>query len=400
MIKSNYRATVFASCIGYIVQAIVCNFAPLLFLTFEESYGIPLVQLTALITVNFFIQLLTDIGASRFVPVIGYRKCVLLAHILSAAGLILLAVLPTVMPPFWGLLIAICIFAVGGGLIEVVISPIVESCPTKNKAGFMSLLHSFYCWGVVISVGLSTLFFVLCGTERWQILSCLLAVLPLLNFILFLFVPIYPVEGDTAGERAHFSGLFRHKLFLLMLLLMLCAGASEIAVGQWASAFAESALGVSKTLGDLVGVCGFALMMALARTVYAKIDTRLPLKTALTACSLLCIAAYLLIGLSDNAVLGLIGVAMCGLAVGIFWPATFSLAVSRIPKGGTALFGFLAFAGDLGCSLGPTVAGLVSGAHGDDLRLGILSVIVFPILLLLGLFTLHIIDRNTKQKKS
>ncbi len=395
MIRNNYRATIFASCVGYVVQAIVVNFAPLLFLTFESSYGIPLFQLTALITVNFFIQLLTDIGASRFVPVIGYRKCVLIAHILSAAGLVLLALLPRVMPPFWGLLIAICVFAVGGGLIEVVISPIVESCPTKNKAGFMSLLHSFYCWGVVLSVGLSTVFFVLCGTERWQVLSCLLAILPLLNFFLFLWVPIYPVEGDTAGEKAHFSGLFRHKLFWLMLLLMLCTGASEIAVGQWASAFAESALGVSKTLGDLVGVCGFALMMAIARTVYARVDTRLPLKTALTFCSALCVAAYLVIGLSENAFLGLVGVALCGFAVGIFWPATFSLATSRIPKGGTALFGFLAFAGDLGCSLGPTVAGIVSGANGDDLRLGILSVVAFPILLLIGLGVLHWIDKKS-----
>ncbi len=394
MIKNNYRATVFASCVGYVVQAIVVNFAPLLFLTFEESYGIPLVKLTVLITVNFFIQLLTDIGASRFVPVIGYRRCVILAHLLSAAGLILLALLPTVMPPFWGLLIAICVFAVGGGLIEVVISPIVESCPTKNKAGFMSLLHSFYCWGVVLSVGLSTLFFVFCGTERWQILSCLLALLPLLNTLLFFFVPIYPVEGDTAGERGHFSGLFRHKLFFLMLLLMLCAGASEIAVGQWASVFAERALGVSKTLGDLVGVCGFAFMMATARTLYARLDTRLPLKTALGVCAAVSAAAYLIIGLSENAVLSLIGVALCGFAVGIFWPATFSLAVSRIPKGGTALFGFLAFAGDLGCSLGPTVAGLVSGSHGDDLRLGILTVTVFPILLIVGLLMLHISDRR------
>lgn len=396
MQKPSYRATILASCIGYVVQAIVVNFAPLLYLTFHEVYGLSLASVTLLTTVNFTIQLLTDVLASKFIPILGYRKCVIIAHLLSAAGLVLLAVLPFALPTFWGLLLAVCIFAVGGGLLEVLIGPIVESCPTRNKAGFMSLLHSFYCWGVVLSVGLSTIFFSVWGTENWRILSCLLAVIPLLNILLFARVPLYPVEGDTEGETVHYSGLLRKGIFWVMLLLMVCSGASEIAVAQWASTFAEGALGVSKTLGDLVGVCGFALMMAIARTLYSRLERRIPTVDALLACSVLCILAYLVIGLSSHAILGLVGVAICGFAVGIFWPASFSTATARIPKGGTALFALLAFAGDLGCSTGPTVVGFVSDAAGDDLRRGILSAILFPLVLFFALLALKISERKRR----
>jgi len=398
-IRNNYKATIFTCCVAYIVQAAVCNFAPLLFLTFINDYGIPLSQLTLLITINFAVQFTTDLLSSKIVPLFGYRKSAVAAHVFCAVGLLSFSVLPFVIQPFAGLLISVCIFAVGGGLLEVLISPIVEACPTQNKAGFMSLLHSFYCWGVVLSVGLSTLFFVLCGTDKWPILSALWAILPLCNIFLFLLVPIYPVgdEGSGNGTKGYAS-LFRQKNFWLMLVFMLCAGASELAVAQWASAFTESALHVSKTMGDLIGVCGFSFMMGVARLLYAKLDTKIPIKTAMTVCALLCIAGYLMIGLTDSAVWGLIGCAVCGFAVGIFWPASFSMATVRVHNGGTAMFAFLALAGDIGCTSGPSLVGAVSDFLGDDLRLGIFAATVFPIVLLAALCVLHIAERKKRRK--
>ena len=398
MIRNNYKATIFAACVGYTVQAVVVNFAPLLFLTFRESYGIPISRLTVLITVNFVVQFLTDLLSPRFVLRIGYRKGAVLAHLFAAAGLSLMAILPTVMDPFWGLLLSVCVFAMGGGLLEVLISPIVEACPTQNKAGFMSLLHSFYCWGVVLCVGFSTLFFHFVGTDKWMILSLAWAALPLLNILLFLRVPLYTVEGEEDGHKPRYRDIFGKKVFWLMMLFMLCAGAAELAVAQWASAFTESALGVSKTVGDLVGVCGFAVTMAVARMIYAKIDEKISVKLAMTFCALLCVFGYLLIGLVDNAVAGLVGCGICGFAVGIFWPASLSMATARIRGGGTLLFALLAVCGDLGCTLGPTAAGLVSGAFGDDLRIGILSAVVFPILILGGLLLLRFYDAREKSK--
>lgn len=398
MIKNNYKATIFAACVGYTVQAVVVNFAPLLFLTFRESYGIPLSSLTVLITVNFVVQFLTDLLSPRFVLRIGYRKGAVLAHLFSAAGLMMMAFLPQVMDPFAGLFVSVCVYAVGGGLLEVLISPIVEACPTQNKAGFMSLLHSFYCWGVVFCVGLSTLFFHFVGTDKWALLSFLWALLPLLNIFLFLRVPLYPIEGEENGQKPRYRDLFGKKIFWLMMLFMLCAGAAELAVAQWASAFTESALGVSKTVGDLVGVCGFAVTMAAARMIYAKFDQKIPVKLAMCFCAALCVGGYLMIGLWENAVAGLIGCGICGFAVGIFWPASLSMATARIRGGGTLLFALLAVCGDLGCTFGPTAAGFISGAFGDNLRVGILSAIVFPLLILGGLVLLRFYDAGERSK--
>lgn len=386
--SKNYQKTMYACFIGYIVQAVVNNFVPLLFVVFQDSYHIPLSQITALITINFLIQLGVDLLSAGVVDKLGYRTCVLLAHGCAAAGLVLLAFLPDLLPnPFAGILIAVGIYAVGGGLIEVLISPILEACPTKNKEKAMSLLHSFYCWGHVGVVLISTVFFRLAGVGNWRILTVLWALIPVGNLVLFAGAPIYSLheEGETGLTLRE---LFTKKIFWILMLMMLCAGASEQAVSQWASIFAEKGLGVSKTVGDLAGPMAFAALMGTSRLIYGKYGDRLNLNRFMMLSCFLCIAAYGCISLIPNAAVGLAGCAVCGFSVGILWPGTFSKASAAVKGGGTAMFALLALAGDLGCSGGPTLAGAVSSQCGDNLRMGILAAAVFPVLLLAGMLLL------------
>lgn len=386
--SKNYQKTMYACFIGYIVQAVVNNFVPLLFVVFQDSYHIPLSQITALITINFLIQLGVDLLSAGVVDKLGYRICVLIAHGCVAAGLVLLAFLPDLLPnPFAGILIAVGIYAVGGGLIEVLISPILEACPTKNKEKAMSLLHSFYCWGHVGVVLISTVFFRLAGVGNWRILTVLWALIPVGNLVLFAGAPIYSLheEGETGLTLRE---LFTKKIFWILMLMMLCAGASEQAVSQWASIFAEKGLGVSKTVGDLAGPMAFAALMGTSRLIYGKYGDRLNLNRFMTLSCFLCIAAYGCISLIPNAAVGLAGCAVCGFSVGILWPGTFSKASAAVKGGGTAMFALLALAGDLGCSGGPTLAGAVSSQCGDNLRMGILAAVVFPVLLLAGMLLL------------
>lgn len=383
--KSKYNQTITACFIGYIVQAIVNNFVPLLFLTFERTYHIPLAQITLLVTLNFGIQLLVDLLSVGFVDRIGYRASMVIAHVLAALGLVLLTVLPEVLPSaFAGILCAVCVYAIGGGLLEVLVSPVVEACPSDNKEKAMSMLHSFYCWGHVGVVALSTLFFGLFGINHWKILALIWAIIPLCNGVAFTKVPIAPLlpEGETGMSMRE---LFGKKLFWILFVMMVCAGASEQSVSQWASTFAEQGLNISKTLGDLAGPMAFAILMGTARAFYGKHGDRIDLDRFMKASCLLCVAAYLAISLVPIPVVSLAACAICGLSVGIMWPGTFSKASATLPKGGTALFALLALGGDIGCSGGPTLVGLVSSHADDNLKAGILAAIIFPILLLGGI---------------
>jgi len=379
-VKNDFRHTVRACYAGYITQAAVNNFAPLLFLTFQREYGIPLTQIGVLITVNFFTQLMTDLLSAKFADKIGYRKCAVGAHIFAAVGLLGLGIFPEIFPtPFMGLIAAVILYAVGGGLIEVLVSPIVEACPGDAKSGAMSLLHSFYCWGQVLTVLVSTLFFRIFGIDNRIWLALIWAVIPALNAVYFCFVPINPITEEGAGLSAR--QLFRDRRFLLLMLLMVCAGASELAVSQWASAFAESALHVSKTVGDIAGPCAFAVLMGTARAIYGKNSEKIPLRHMMAGSAALCIVTYLMISLSPSPVISLAGCALCGMSVGILWPGTFSLASKTIPEGGTAMFAYLALAGDLGCLAGPEVVSLLSE---NGLKTGILAAVIFPVIMLIG----------------
>ena len=386
--KNTYQKTIYACFTGYIVQAVVNNFVPLLFLTFEKAYQIPLGQITMLITFNFGVQLLVDLVSAGLVDKIGYRVSVVFAHVFSAAGLLGLTILPDVMPSaFGGLLIAVTLYAIGGGLIEVLISPIMESCPTDNKEKAMSLLHSFYCWGHVGVVLISTLFFKLFGIENWKVLALVWMLIPVVNGIVFMKTPIASLmeEGESGMSLAE---LLKEKVFWVLMVMMVCAGASEQAVSQWASTFAEKGLGVSKTAGDLAGPMAFAILMGLARAFYGKFGDKIDLDKFMLGSGGLCIISYLLISLVPSPVLSLLGCGICGLSVGIMWPGSFSKATARLKKGGTAMFALLALGGDLGCSGGPTLVGYVAGLFSEDLKRGILAAVVFPVLLVASILVM------------
>ncbi len=381
-IRNNYNHTIYASYIGYITQAIVNNFAPLLFITFSHQFSLTLDKIALITTLNFLVQLIVDALSAGFVDKIGYRISVILAHVFSAAGLILLGILPDIMTDSYaGILISVVLYAIGGGLIEVLISPIVEACPMEKKEAVMSLLHSFYCWGHVGVILISTLFFTLAGIDKWQYMSMLWAIIPLLNCFYFAAVPITHIAENR--EPLSLKQLMSEKLFWVFMIIMICAGASEHCMSQWASAFAEAGLHVSKTMGDLLGPCAFALLMGTARAIYGNNSDSLPLKKTMMGSAVLCIFSYLLASLTNSAVLGLIGCAICGFSVGIFWPGTFSVMAVEIPDVGTSMYALMALAGDVGCSAGPTMVGFIANAFSDNLKYGLLAAIIFPIMILI-----------------
>lgn len=394
--KLSYNHTLVACFLGYIVQAIVNNFIPLLFVMFNESLGIPLGKITLLITFNFALQIAVDMIAVTFVDKIGYRASAIMAHSFAFLGLVLLTILPFVLPdPFVGILISVTVYAIGGGLLEVIVSPIVEACPTDNKEKAMSLLHSFYCWGHVAVVLLSTIFFKFFGIENWRIMALIWSLVPLGNLVFFTQVPIAPLVAE--GEKGmSVKEVLKSGLFWLFMLLMFCAGSSEQAVSQWASTFAEKGLGVSKTLGDLLGPMMFAIFMGTSRAIYGKFGEKIDLKAFMIISATLTVISYLLIGLTNNPLLGLIGCALCGFSVGIMWPGTFSLASASM-KGGTAMFAFFALAGDVGCAGGPTFVGMIASHFNDSISVGVLFALVFPIVMIIGVLALAAVQKK-KQK--
>ena len=379
-IRNNYKHTFYASYAGYFVQAIINNFIPLLFLTFQSSFNLSYDKISLLIVINFGVQLCVDFISAYFIDKIGYRVSVIAAHVFACIGLAGLSIFPFIMEPYAGIILSIIIYATGSGLIEVIISPLVEACPSDSKAGAMSLLHSFYCWGQMCVVLVSTLFFNLAGISNWRLLALIWAAVPLINGTYFCLVPIPSVLSESKGMGL--KSLFKTKIFYILAVIMLCSGASELAMSQWASAFAESGLKVSKTVGDLLGPCLFAVLMGSARVLYSKFSHKVPLGKAMTASALLCAVSYLVAGLSPLPTVSLLACAVCGFSVGIMWPGTFSLAAEKIPTGGTAMFALLALFGDSGCATGPAVVGKATTLLGDDLGKGLLFAVVFPIVMI------------------
>ena len=380
--KLTYKTTMFSSFAGYFILAIVNNFLPLLLVTFQNSYRIPLEQLTLLLSLNFGTQLVADLLVSKYADRLGYRPFILFAHCAITAGLLLMTVLPEIIEPFTGLMISVVLYGLGAGTIDVLLSPIMEGCPTHNKEAAMSLLHSFYCWGHLAVILISTGFFYIWGTENWKALTVVWAILPVFNAILFSKVPIFPLV-NLSEKKTGLKELLRNKAFWLLLLMMVCAGACEISISQWASAFAEQGLGISKTAGDLAGPMSFAVLMGIARVFYGKYGDRIPLDRFMGFSAALCIVSYLLAGLSGSAALSLIGCGISGLSVGILWPGTISKAAAVLRTGGTAMFALLSVAGDFGCTVGPGLVGLVSGAAGGNIKAGLLAAVIFPVILFL-----------------
>ncbi len=390
----NYNYTRVCCYIGYFVQAIINNFLPLLFVTFNTDYGISYERLGTLIVINFCTQIAVDIVSVKIIDKIGYKNTVLLAHILAAAGLTLLAILPRAMDnTFLAIIISILCYAFGSGLIEVIISPIIEYLPSDAKAASMSLLHSFYCWGQLATVLLTTVLFLVMGIKNWSYISLIWAVVPLINLFLFIKAPIVVPESEKEHKRN--KDIFKKSDFYIMLVVMLCAGASELAVSQWASAFAETALHLNKAAGDLAGPCAFALFMGTGRVIYGVIGHKLNIKWAMLICSVLCFASYIVIALCPSAMVSLIFCAVCGFSVSVMWPGTLSMSAASFVTGGALMFGLLAAFGDLGCSVGPWLTGIVADSHG--LRTGFLMSAVFPLIMILVI--IYLIKKDCIAKK-
>ena len=396
--QKNYKKTLIACYLGFVTQAISANFTPLLFLTFRSAYGITLDKIAMIPLVFYLTQLLVDLAATKFADKIGYRVCVVASQVVSAVGLVLMAILPELLPvPFVGILISVVLYAIGSGLIEVLVSPIVEACPFENKDGVMSLLHSFYCWGAMAVILGSTLFFAAFGVENWKILTFVWALVPLYNTFNFVSCPIERLLED--GKSMGIGGLLKTPVFWLMILLMVCSGASEATMSQWASAFTESAIGVSKMIGDLAGPCLFAMFMGVARMLYGKFSEKLNLTNVMLICGIMSVGCYLLASLATWPILGLAGCALCGLAVGIMWPGSISISSRQCPRGGTAMFAFLALAGDLGATVSPTMVGTLSEMAGGDLKTGLLAATAFPAVLVLGLLILKKKVKKTSDRE-
>ncbi len=401
-IQNNYKATVAAAFLGYITQAIMLNFPPLLFIFFQSDYGLTLSQVSFLITANIIVELVVDIIVSKIAPRVGYRPLIVSATIFAMLGLVSMFVFPMIISnKFAALMLSMMLCGAGGGIMEVLISPIVEACPTKNKSGMMSLLHSFYCWGQAAVVLFSTVFFLVFGLDNWMYAAIFWTLIPFTCFILFLRAPIYMLEEESTTRESVFT-LFKNKIFWVLVLMMVCAGASELAMAQWASAFAETAIGRSdlKWLTDLLGPCLFAICMGCARVFYAKMSERIDLTKGIFISSLICISAYLITILSPIPVISLFGCALCGIGAGIMWPGSFSIASAKLPNGGVLMFGLLALAGDFGCLVGPTIAGQISAAFDDNLKIGFAASIIFPLVLAIICAVMFTRRKSTKKQSS
>ena len=397
-----YRHTTLACYRGYITQAIINNLAPLLFIVFQTHFSISYQMLGQLVLINFAVQLLTDIWATKYADRFGYRSCMVFAHALACIGLLSLGILPMLLPSaYTGIVISVILYAIGGGLLEVVVSPIIEALPSENKEASMSLLHSFYCWGQLSVVLLSTFLLWLIGRDFWFLLPILWSIFPLYNMFRFRQVPILPLIQE--GKEMSLKELLKSPVFYLSMMLMVCAGASELTMSQWSSFFAEKGLQIPKIYGDILGPGLFALLMAIGRLLYGIFADRLPIKASMLASSILCVTTYLVSVFSPYPILSLLACGLCGLSVSLMWPGTFSLTSSAFPRGGTMMFGILAIFGDLGCSLGPWMAGFISDSvvsarkslnfwsasnlnlEQIGLRSGLLAATAFPLIMAIGL---------------
>ncbi|MBO5312867.1 MAG: MFS transporter [Clostridia bacterium] len=396
--KNSYRATIVASCLGYITQAIMLNFPPLLYLFFQDELGLSLSQVSALITANIVIELIVDIIVSKFASKIGYRPLVILATVLATAGLVSMILFINIIPnKFLALILSMMLCGAGGGIMEVLISPIVEACPTKNKSGMMSVLHSFYCWGQAGVVLISTIFFEIFGLQNWTYMALIWTLIPIVCLLMFTVVPIYTLVEE--GVETPFNKLARSRIFWVLVLMMICSGASELAMSQWASAFAEKAINNSelKWLTDLLGPCLFAICMGCARVFYGKMSEKINLEKGIFVSSVICTFSYLVAIISPLPIISLFGCALCGIGAGIMWPGSFSIASSKMPNGGVLMFGLLALAGDFGCLAGPSIAGQVSALFDDNLKVGFAVSMVFPISL--AIISAIMLYRKKKAKK-
>lgn len=382
--SSKYRSTKLACYVGYIVQAVINNFLPILFIALQDVYELSYEKLARLIVFNFVTQMVTDLITPKIVEKTGYKKAAVICHGAAALGLALLGILPRFIPPYSGIIISIIVYAFGSGLIEVLVSPIIEMLPTTDKSGNMSILHSFYCWGQAFTIIVTTFLVKVFGYGNWTIIPLVWAVLPFINMFFFMRVPV--VEPEKEKKNAGFKELVRNRRFLIYMVMMLCAGATEIAMAEWASMFVQKALGVSKVVGDLTGPCAFALFMGIGRMWYAAVAKRVNFRKTLIILSTLCFICYVVVAVCNIPWVSLIFCAICGFTVSISWPGIYSAGAEEFPDGSSVMYSVFAMCGDTGCCLGPWALGIVADSFGLNTGFAVTS--VFAVIMIIAVLLL------------
>lgn len=411
----HYRLTTISCFVGIFAQAVIINLAALLFMPLMRLHGLTYVQLGTLVAVNFSVQVGSDLVFSGLIDRIGFRRLVLPACLVGSLGLFLFALAPVLLPGrvFAGLLAATAVYSAAGGLLEVLLSPIVNAIPNEEKGAAMSLLHSFYAWGQMATIILTTLFLFLVGERHWQWMVGFWALLPLANFLLFLKAPFPPSVPEE--HRLNMGDLILKPFCLLAFAAIFFGASAEVLMNQWTSAFMERALLLPKLTGDLFGMCGFALMLGLGRAWHGKYGARFDISKALVAMSALAVLCYLVVALAPGSWPGLLACMVCGFATSLLWPGTLIVASERYPLAGAWMFALLAAAGDVGAGLGPWFTGWVVdhaidtaaalrleqwlGIGGEQaaLRLGILAGTIAPLLALLCHWGMKRMRENHRQ---
>ena len=343
---------------GITTQSAVNNLAPILFVIFKDNFGISYTMIASLMLFNFLVQIATDFTAIKILGILDYRKSGILAQACAALGLIMLGVLPNIIPIYPALFTSTLFMAFGGGLLEVMVSPIVDSLEKGQSSAKMNMLHSFFCWGQVAVVLTATAAIKLFGSNIWYIIPISWAIVPIISIFMFSVVPI--PEIARAERRSGEKLPVKSKAFLFMCFLMVASGASEITMAEWASVFAQKGLGIDKFTGDILGPCLFAVLMGSGRLLFGVFGSRVRLKSALTYYSILCTICYIVAATAKNPYIALFFCALTGFSVSIMWPGVYSYSSSVIKQGKTAMFGILALCGDVGCSLGSWLTGSMS----------------------------------------
>lgn len=389
MMRSKFLGTKLACYVGYVVQAVINNFLPILFIALQDVYGLGYERLARLIIFNFASQIAVDFSAPKIVALFGYRKSAALSQAMAALGLVSMGILPRIMSnTYLAIIISIIIYAIGSGMMEVIISPIIEMLPTKNKSGNMAFLHSFYCWGQAFTIIVTTLLVTVFGYKGWANIPLIWAVIPFLNTFSFFKVPVIEPKGEEKGDS--FKSLASSKRFIIYMVMMFCGGACEIAMAEWASLFAQQALGISKVIGDLAGPCAFALFMGTGRVLYGWISKKVDFRKTVIVMSLLCFICYLTVAFCKIPAFSLIACAACGFSVSLFWPGVLSEGAKDFKRGGSVMYGVFALCGDTGCSAGPWIIGIIADRLG--LNFGFSVAAIFPVIMIIA--TVLLIKNN------
>lgn len=355
----SYQLTTISCFVGIFCQAVSSNITAILFIPLMTLYGLSYVHLGLLVGINFTTQVLVDIIASRLVDRYGFRVFVLPSDILAVIGLVLFGLTPVLFDNILtGLVFSTIIFSASCGLQEVMLSPIVNAIPHNDKGPAMALMHSFYAWGQVATIIITTLFLFFFGIENWQVIVFLWALVPLVNFFMFLAAPFPGVIHEN--QRMTMRDLILKPFYLVALLAIMGGAATELVMNQWSSTFSEKVLELPKVTGDILGMCGFAVFLGLGRVLYGRYGSKINMNNVLVGSAAAAVVCYIAVAISPLPAISLAACAVCGLAASLLWPGTLVITAEKYPLAGAWIFAILAAAGDIGAASGPFAAGVIT----------------------------------------